>query len=143
MYLGQYQLGDWVFISIRTQTNAALPAKPDAAPSAQIYDTNGIVATLTLPSINRHRATGIFGQRLFLGTLAGSGISYSAGKHFVYYEWAISATAGASLDVFDIVASGHADGTPVAMTHYDRPHADFLLFQLDGGKLVRGRNPQV
>jgi hypothetical protein len=136
-YLGRYQLGQFVPLAVRTVNGSDVAGLPDDAPAALVYSDSGKVLTQLLPIKDRFAVTGFFFHRLPLGA------AFAAGRHWVLYQWLRSGTHFAESDVFEIGDGGHADGAVLALHHYRRPNAEFVVQQLDSGKLVRGRNPRL
>lgn len=138
MYLGRYQQGQSVHLFLLTRTPARVPTVPDDVPGFDVYDQAGAkVESGKLPVEDRYVQTGLFHLPLFLGQ------GYAAGQYRVAYRWAISGTTYQADAGFEITPGGHADGAVLAAFYYRRPHADFVLQQLESGSITKGRNPTV
>lgn len=138
MYLGRFQLGDSIPLSLGTRTGDGVlgPQLPSAAPVAKTYDASGtLVETIKLPIKNRYKVTAYFEKRHRLSS------SYSAGRYLIVYQWVISATTYQAAAVFDIIEGGNADGAVIALQGVSRPEAIKVLYETESGKLNVGRNP--
>ena len=138
MYCGRHFQGTEVSLSVLCKSASDVPVAPDAAPSIDVYSSTAkVLAAKTIPPIDRYGLTGLFGLRLFLDA------RYAAGLYTVVYRWVSGSFKGTQLDDFEVLPGSSADGTPIATYLYKRPHADFLVQQLDSGELLRGRNPTL
>ena len=138
MNRGRRQVGEEIPLTVLTVNAAGTPSFPAAAPHLDIYSSTAkVVEGQLLPVMDRTGVTGLFGHRMRLGG------EFSPGRYSVVYRWKVGDYYGQSTDTFEVVAGGHGDGTVIAAHWYERPHADFLVLQLDSGKLVRGKNPTV
>ena len=136
-FLGQYQLGRKVLLSVRTSTSADVPTLPDDAPSATIYGSSGPILVQLVPIFDQDDITGLFQFDLHLDA------RFSEGNYGILYEYAIGGTRIVETDNFDILPGGHADGTGIGMYFFQHPARDWLLLQTDGGWVRRLRNPRV
>lgn len=138
IYIGRYQLGDWVPLRIQATNGSLTPTLPDDCPLMAVYSAAGSkVVEKKIPVLERYAVTGLFAFRLFLDG------SYSAGSYMVKYQWLISSAPFIEVNTFEIVAGGHVDGSAIASAWYERPHGKFLVRQMDSHKLVEGRNPRI
>ena len=109
----------------------------DGPPAVTVYDDAGAkVASGAVPLLDRYRQPGWCGYRLRLGALG-------VGHYGVTFGYSVGGSARLDAATFEVVAGGHADGAVLAMTHYERPHAAFLVHQAESGTRVFGRNPWV
>jgi hypothetical protein len=137
VYLGAYQLGSRVQLPAFNADLGVAPANPTAAPRAVVYPASGRPAnSYLLPPLDLDNATGLFGFTAHLG-------NYSVGDYAVLVCYSSGGTPRAELHRFTVLTGGHADGTVIAIYPYHRPQAEFLVQQLDSGKLFRGRSPAV
>lgn len=137
-YLGTYQLGDLVPVSVWTVDSSGTPAEPDDAPAVLVMDSSGsIVDALAIPIVDRNHVTGFFQYRIPLDA------EYSTGYWTVHVNYAISSTAYADLQTFEILAGGNNEGNGIALHMFKQPSADYVLLQTDHGRLKRLRNPSV
>lgn len=139
MYLGDFQLGDRLPVAVLCTSAAGLPQSPDEAPFASFChaDDTTPALSLALPPADPLNATG-----LFMLTVHADG-RFKEGDWTANVSWTVSGSPRAELRRFTILPGGHKDGSIVAMHHYRRPHADFLIQQTDGRKLLRGQNPTI
>lgn len=146
-YLGRYQLGVHVPLTLFTVDSTGEPLHCDDSPTIKVLAQDGdtIVDTKEIPALNRDRYKGLFHYRLFLGANPHVPVSeaFAVGRIFIYYEWVIDGTTYGDLAVLDAVASGNDAGAVISMERFDRPHGDFLVMQLDTGKIIAGRNPRI
>lgn len=137
MYRGRFPLGNDVPLLLLTRNAAGAAVVPDAPPTLDVWSSSGKVKTLLLPVLDRYGTTGLFAFKLFLdGT-------YAAGLYTAEYRWQASGYQGLDHDNFEVIPGGDGGGTVLALYHYERPHARFLVQELTSGALVRGRNPTV
>lgn len=138
MYLGQYQLGDRVPIRVFCSDADDLPVEPDEAPRANIANASGVaIHSLWLPPLSRTLSPGLFQHPLHLDARLATGF------YRVELSWKVSGNARAAVDQFEIVDAGHEAGSVISMYAFSRPQAEFLVYQTDGKKLYKGRNPSV
>lgn len=139
MYLGDFQRGDRLPLKVLCTNAAGLPVNPDEAPTATFYAAGSTTPafSVALPPADPVDATGLFLLAVHLdGRL-------SEGYYGVQLSWVVSGSPRAELRKFCVIPGGNKDGAVVSMYHYRRPHADFLIQQTDGRKLLRGQNPTI
>lgn len=111
---------------------------PDDVPRARVYEANNtLVGQYDLPILDQYTQVGLFLFPLFLGN------GYATGNYNVLYTYDVASFSGLEVGTFDIVAGGHVDGHILAATFYKKPHADFIVYQTETGKIKSGRNPTV
>lgn len=139
MYLGDFQLGDRVPLTVFCTNASGAPVSPDAAPAVSIFleGASAPAFSMRLPPADRVNTPGLFLHALHLDG------RFTTGEYVAHVSWLASGAARATLLRFGVLPGGHADGAVIAMYPYRRPHADFLVQQTDGRKLLRGRNPVV
>lgn len=136
MWIGQFQLGDFLSLRLQCETSAGVPTVPDDTPTAKIYDATGtLIETINLPVLEPNRSTGWFGKAHRLGS------SYSTGRYAIRYTFAITSTFG-KVECFEIVDGGSTTGAVIGMTYYERPHARFVVYATDDGSITAGKNPR-
>lgn len=137
MFRGRRALGQYLTLSVRTLNSSGEPVAPDACPLLDVWTAAGVkVRSLRIPIEDAGAVTGYFSYRLHLGPL------FATGQYIAVYHWKASSHSGMEVDQFEVLP-GHGEGAVIAATEYVRPHARFLVHQLDSGKLKRGRNPRV
>ena len=137
MFLGRYRQGEPVVLTLLSHDDDGEAAPPDGPPAVTVYDDAGAkVASGAVPLLDRYRQPGWCGYRLRLGALG-------VGHYGVTFGYSGGGSARLDAATFEVVAGGHADGAVLAMTHYERPHAAFLVHQAESGTRVFGRNPWV
>lgn len=135
---GRIQLGEHLHLTVRTTDADGRPVAPDACPLLSVYDPTGAkLVSKLIPIADPAAVTGYFGYRLHLGA------GFTIGKYRVLYTWAASGHHGAELDSFEATGGGDNQGCVIALKEFVRPHARFVVHQLDSGRLKRGRNPRL
>jgi hypothetical protein len=138
MFIGYYQLGDLLPVSVWTLDASGTPTEPDDVPVLQISDASGnAVLAKTLPVVDSAEITGYFQYRVNLDQI------FSAGYHSLIIHYVISSTSYAVVRQFEIVAGGDDEGQGLAMHFFKQPAADYVLLQTDRGALKRLRNPTI
>jgi hypothetical protein len=138
MFLGYYQLGDLLPVSVWTLDSASTPTVPDDVPVVHVYDSSGDVITARLlPVIDPAKITGYFQYRINLDA------KFSTGYHTVMVNYVISSANYARIHHFEILGGGNSQGVGMAMHFFKQPAADYVLLQTDTGSLKRLRNPSV
>jgi hypothetical protein len=140
-YLGRYQQGEELPLRVQCVDAAGAPADPAAVPAATVYRdgaTPTLLETVALAAQLRGVEVGVFGRPHFLGPLYAT-----AGPHKVLYRWQDAGGVAHCLPAyFTLLPGGDADGAVIALAYAERPDARYLIYQTDGGRLVRGRNPR-
>lgn len=138
MFLGHYQLGDLVPITVWTMDSNDTPQKPDDVPVVHIYDADGDPADgRTIPIIDQRNTTGYFHYRFNLDS------QYSTGDYTAIANYVISSTHYAAIHQFEVLPGGNAEGNGIAMHFFKQAAADYILMQTDQGTLKRLRNPSL
>lgn len=141
MYRGRYQLGTEIPLQVLTVNGSNLPSAPTTCPRIEVRSSTGaVVSDKAIPVMDRYGAevdATLFAFSLFLDG------SFAAGLYTVYYRYLLGTYEGLAVDTFEVVAGGDGDGAVIALHYFDRPHAKYVVMQLDSGRLVKGRNPRV
>jgi hypothetical protein len=137
MFKGRYVLGDRVPLSAWTRDSALTPTLPGDVPLAEVWSSTVKVLEQKLPVSDRYGITARFGFRLHLDG------RFAVGRYHVVYRFTVGGSHFKECDEFDIVAGGHADGTGISMTFVRHPTSDFVLMQVDAGRVLRLRNPRI
>jgi hypothetical protein len=142
MYRGRYQLGTHVPLAVLTVNGSNVPSAPASCPRLEVRTAAGAVVfgDKPVPVQDRYGAevdATVFAYSLFLDG------RFAAGLYTATYRYTLGSYEGVVVDEFEVVAGGDGDGAVIAMHYFDRPHAKFVVMQLDGGSLVKGRNPRV
>lgn len=141
MYRGRFQIGDEIPLAVLTTNGSGVPVAPDSCPSVEIYGPSGKVQDWIprgkqIPVMDRFATTGFFQGKIFLGSM------FTTGLCTVAYRWTSGAYHGQSIDTFEILPGGSDRGHVIALDWYHCPQADFLIQQLDSGRIRAGRNPR-
>ncbi|MFO0899366.1 MAG: hypothetical protein U0836_18225 [Pirellulales bacterium] len=138
MFIGRFQLGDFVTLVVWCRDSAGTPAVPTAHPQAKIYDAAGsLVQTHDLPLVDSADTTGRFRFELPLGT------QYAVGYYDVKIDYTISSVVYSELMSFQVLAGGHTDGSLIAAELYNSPNSPWLVAETDRGTLLAHRNPRA
>lgn len=138
MYIGRTTIGTYIPLSVWCRNGSQTPVVPDRAPLVSIYSATAKIAEFRLPIRDRYVVTGYFQGRLFLG-----GGLYSTGPYQARFAYAISGTAYTYSQEWEIVAGGHDDGAGLSMHYFKIPTTSFVIYQGEGGRVLRRRNPTV
>lgn len=136
---GRKPLGSEIRIGVQCRNGSRTPLAPDAAPTYRVYAEAGgsAVATGSLPPTERYQTTGLFEHMLPLNS------TFAAGRYYVRYAYAISATNYVDVDSFEVLASGDANGMFNSLFFLDRPAGqDWLLGVTDQGVVTLNRGPR-
>ena len=137
-YAGRHQLGQTVHLYLQCRNASQVPTLPDDAPWLTVLDSAGAsVKTVQMPIQDRRQMTGFFHYPLFLGD------GFAAGKYTAQMTYQVSSHTGLEVAELEVTAGGNTDGHVLGMYYYRRPHADFLVYQTESGKIKKGRNPYL
>ena len=136
MLLGRYQKGAWLPVSVQCRDNLVVLA-PDNAPVMTIYDSSfsTVLDPRSIPPRALGRRTGLFEIEQFLGS------EFSEGIHHVLVTYSSGDKNFADLLRFEVVPAGHESGAYINLYFYERPHADYVVGQLDADVLDFRKNP--
>lgn len=137
-FLGRYPQGVELPLVVQC-VDAGAAAWPDAAPVVTFTDPTGAVV------LNRVMGADLQGVRLgtfrlpqFLGTPFATTGPYRVTARYTD----ASGNARVLCGSFRLLPGGDRDGAVVSMRAVRRPNANYLVYQTDGGRLARGRNPR-
>lgn len=139
MSFQRLQQGDEYPATVLATNSTGAASNPDAAPTVDFYNSAGsnILSGQSMAPIDLSNATGLFQRRVRLGQ------PFPAGSYSAVYSWSIGAFTGRTSEMFEVLAGGNEDGSVVSMHFFNRPHASFVVYQTDAGKLRSGRNPRA
>lgn len=140
MNLGRRELGEWLPIYLVCRSGPLVEAAPVVAPAYSIYPGDSdtpLESDVTMPPINRDELTGHFLAHHRLGP------KFSTGHYRVLKEWTVGTNSFAETDSFEIVGGGSSKGAYVGLFWYERPHAKYLIGQLDDGTIERRPSPRL
>lgn len=139
-YIGRFRQGDTVPLFCACKNATGGLAMPNDSPTVKIWDPlAGLVSSFQIPVVDRYDQVGLFLGQLRLGIPYANVGLWSATYTYLMPD----GTNGIQQDTFEIMEGGNPDGNVVSMYWYERPWADFVVQQLDSGKLVAGRNPKL
>ena len=136
-YRGRYQLGQTVPLFLLTLNAGKIPSVPDDPPAMKIWTGGTMVKNQAMPVRERYTHSGLFYFDLFLDG------AFSAGQYVEVYYYKIGSHYGLATDNFEVVPGGSGDGHVLSAYFYSRPHADFIVHQMESGKIKRGRGPSL
>lgn len=137
MYLGRQQLGTYLDVSLVCTNTVRTPTMPTYVPRIKIRRSSddSVVYSDGMPIVDR--SLGLFVARVFLGS------GFSAGQHTVQMDYLVGSRVGLETRVFEIMAGGGARGQVLGMAYFHQPQADAIVWQVESGLLLRGRNPKL
>jgi len=136
MFLGRYQQGAWLPLSVQCRGNL-VAVDPTAAPTINIYNPSftNILGPRSIPPRAPGKLTGLFELEQFLGS------EFSAGIYTLLVSYANGGSSYADLFKFEVTAAGHQNGGYTNLYFYERPHANYVVGQLDSDVLEFRKNP--
>lgn len=139
MWLGRQQLGTWIDVYLQVTSTAFTPTMPDYVPTIKVRRSDGtVVYSGLMPIVDKtDDRLGLFASRVFLGS------GMSAGAHTIEMNYKAGTKFGVESRTFDIIAGGHSRGQVLAMHYLHQPQADFVVYQVESGLILRGKNPRV
>jgi hypothetical protein len=99
--------------------------------------SNADVVSKPIPLLDKTIQLGLFAYHIFLDD------NFSVGSYTVDLFYAVGSKNGIETHNFSIIAGGDPNGCALGMYWYHRPHADFVVYQVESGKILRGKNPRV
>ncbi len=140
MFLGRFQLGDFLPLTVQAMTSSGEVA-PTAAPNYTIYDSSDAIVTgaddVKMPPLDKAVRTGWFAAEHRLNS------AFSTGRYNVRIEWASSGSNYGREYSFEVVAGGNATGAYVGAEFFTPAHGNFIVGLSDGGTLESRKNPRV
>ena len=110
---------------------------PSSHPTVEVRSESDVVHSGRVPADDQGVATGVFRGPLMLDH------RFAVGRHHAIFRWLDSGShPRVEVQEFEIIPGGSADGSLIAMQSVERPQANYLIFQTDAGRLIRGRNPR-
>ena len=136
-WLGEYQQGDRLPITIWVRNASAVPTLPDDPPRAIVYNSTEQVESLLLPIIDTSNATALFHYDINLDG------KYGTGWHTLQILYEMSSVLKSEIHDFNILAGGDGNGVGIAMEYFSVSPITYLVVQNDVGQLIRRKNPRV
>lgn len=96
-----------------------------------------MIGPTPIPARDRPAAVGLFEGLFFLDT------RFSVGRWQLVVRDSVGGTPSARTLCFDLVVGGDPDGAVVAVADFVLPAAHYLVQELDGGILAKGKNPYL
>lgn len=137
MYMGRKSLGQEAAFSVSTVDVDGVVTWPSDAPTVDVWaGATLILHGLKMPKVDQS-VVGLFRLNLFLDG------RFAVGVYEVVKRWAVGTYIGVQIDRFEIIAGGDTNGAVISMFYHEMPQANFVVYQTDGGRLKRGKNPKV
>lgn len=137
-WCGRKQLGQEVSLalaSIATETGQI--SWPSSPPTLDVWKgTTLVLKGLKMPK-DDSAAIGRFCFRLFLDG------RFTTGYYEAVMRWTNGTYLGVKFARWSVISGGNINGSIIAMTHHELPHARYLVAQGDSGKLFRLKNPSI
>lgn len=140
MYLGRQQLGTWLDVYLPCVNASRTPTMPDAVPTIKITrdSDSAVVYNGLMPVVEKTGSTlGLFCARLLLGS------GFSVGLHSVRLVYVRSGLAVIEDRKFEIMPAGNSAGQALSMYYFHHPSAEHVVYQLESGEILRGKNPRI
>ncbi len=136
-YLGRFQQGTELPVVVQCEADGS-PAWPAAAPTLTVIGPAGVCLDRVMGAGMQGVTAGTFRLSQFLGPAFAA-----AGLYSLLVRYTDAAGQGRLLTGwFNLLPGGSPDGAVVAMQQVKRPAGQYLLWQTDSGRLVRGLNPR-
>ncbi len=137
MSLGRFKLGDFVPLSVLTHGAGDIVYAPAAAPTAIVYDGDGVkVASFALPVVDKGAVTHLFVLPLRLDS------TYAVGSYSVAINYTANSIKHLHVLHFEVVGGGDAAGSIISQVFYPRPHARFLVQKTSSFTRRLTKNPR-
>lgn len=127
---GRFRLGERVAVEV------VISGVPDDNPVAVVMPSGG-GGTAANQRMGYDKVAGVFRATIRLGA------TFGLGTYAVSVTYSIAGIASNIQSTFTVVGGGDQAGAVISLYAFDRPEARYVLAQLDGGKLVQGRNPKL
>jgi hypothetical protein len=136
-YLGRFQQGTELPVVVQCEA-AGSPAWPLAAPTLSVFGPTGVQFDRVMGAAMQGVTPGTFRLSQYLG------LAFAAtGMYGVVVRYTDALGQGRmQTGSFYLLPGGSPDGAVVAMQQVRRPAGQYLLWQTDSGRLVRGLNPR-
>ncbi len=136
-YLGRFQQGAEVPLSLQCFAAAETPGLPDNAPIVRMYRDGILVDSVTLALQQDTQVAGRFGASHPLG--AGD----APGRYVAAYWYTAGGVPQSQCQVFEVVPGGDPGGPVIAAQVISRPDGDRVLAELGAGMLALGQDPYL
>lgn len=110
---------------------------PDAVPVIKVWSGAALLVDKEIPLLDKSIQVGLFRYPLFFGE------TFATGPHVLQLFYVRSGVGVMEERRFDLIAGGNVGGQVLGMTYYHRPHANFIIYQTEDGRIRRGKNPRV
>ncbi len=137
MYLGRHQLGTYLDVWLQTTDANDSPVMPDQVPHLKLWSSSSLVTAEEMPLWDKTIQVGVFRTQLYLSS------AYAAGLYEISVYYRSGAKYGMEQHTFEVIAGGDADGQVLGMYFYHRPQADYIVYQVESGQILKGKNPRV
>ena len=137
MWLGKVQLGTYLDFYLQCTDADEVKSMPVYVPFLKVWIASSLIHAAEMPLLDKTSQVGLFATHLFLGNEFDVGY----GTAEMYYQ--VGGKFGIETRTFEIVPGGHVDGQVLGMFFYQKPAAEFVVYQTEAGTLRKGKNPRV
>jgi hypothetical protein len=81
--------------------------------------------------------TNLFGRRVLLDG------QYALGTFLLRTSWSVAGNDLLDIQQIEVVGGGDSGGGIISLYSFERPGTNFLIAQLQAGRLVQGTNPRL
>lgn len=135
-HLGDFRRGDFLPLLLQTSPSGAL-GWPDAAPIVSVFDSTGLILREKMAADAQGLPPGHFRLGIFMdASFPPSGWIWG---HCQWDDGTIHATSFTAR----ILPGGSTNGSVIAMKYVKRPADNAIIYQTDGGFVLRGTNPRT
>ncbi len=136
-FIGAYQQGQSAHLFVQAKERTGEPTVPTSQVTTRTYrlETSTLASNEVLTSVPRSRA---------IATVAGGPRlvkEHPAGRYFSLETWVIGGFVGEETAIFEVSAGGDPRGPVISGHDYSRPEARHVLVQVEGGLILKGRDP--
>lgn len=137
MYLSRQQLGTYLDVFLQVTDAASTPIMPDGVPSIKILKGSVVVHKGLMPILDKTNQIGLFKSTIFLGG------EFSVGTFSVRMGYAVGGTPFLQTRSFEVMPAGNPLGQVLGMYYLHVPQCDFVVYSVESGSILRGKNPHL
>lgn len=137
MYLGRQQLGTYLDVFLQVKDASRAPLMPDGVPSIKVLKGITVVHNGLMPILDKTNRIGLFHSIIFLGGV------FSEGTFSVRMGYSVSGVPFIESRSFEVVPAGNALGQVLGMYYLHSPQADFVVYSVESGSILKGKNPRL
>lgn len=137
MHLGRQQLGTYLDVYLQVKDASLVPSMPDGVPSLKILKGATAIYQGLMPILDKVNRIGLFHSTIFLGG------TFSAGTFSVRMGYSVNGASFIETRSFEVVPAGNSQGQVLGMYYLHSPQADFVVYSVESGAILRGKNPHL